>query len=89
MEIIGLTLSDDSLAQVKHATTARNMSEMIYDIFENHTLPNKRVARRRLYTETMCDEEKVLNFATRIRQLAETYRTWKFILAIKRWKWHC
>ena len=73
--IIGLTLSDSVLEQVQHATTAKEMWEVILDIYEKHTLLNKLAARRRFYTATMNDGEKVLGFASRIRQLAATLKS--------------
>lgn len=73
--VIGLTLSDTHLEQVHHAQTAKDMWKMIIDIFEKHTLLNKLAARRRFYTATMNDSEKVLEFASRIRQLAGTLKS--------------
>lgn len=73
--IIGLSLSDDHLEQVQHAETAKEMWKLICDIFEKHTLLNKLSARRRFYTASMNEGEKVLAFAARIRQLAATLKS--------------
>ena len=73
--IIGLTLSDSHLEQVQHATTAKQMWTLICDIFEKHTLLNKLAARRRFYTAKMKDNEKILAYAARIRQLAATLKS--------------
>ena len=73
--LIGLSLSDAHLEQVAHATTAREMWKSICDIYEKHTLLNKLAARRRFYTATMNEGEKVLAFAARIRQLAATLKS--------------
>ena len=51
------------------------MWTLITDIYEKHTLLNKLAARRRFYTATMNDGEKVLSFAGRIRQLAATLKS--------------
>ena len=73
--IIGLSLSDSHLEQVQHASSAKMMWQLILDIFEKHTLLNKLAARRRFYTATMHDDEKVLEFASRIRQLAASLKS--------------
>ena len=73
--VIGLTLSDTHLEQVQYAHTAKQMWSMIIDIFEKHTLLNKLAARRRFYTVTMSDGEKVLEFASRVMQLAGTLKS--------------
>ena len=73
--IIALSLGDDHLEQVQHATTAKEMWRLIADIFEKHTLLNKLAARRRFYTAKMEDTEKVRTFAARIRQLASTLKS--------------
>ena len=73
--IIGLTLSDSYLEQVQHAETAKQMWKLICDIFEKHTLLNKLAARRRFYTAKMHDNEKLLAFAARIRQMAATLKS--------------
>jgi len=73
--IIGLTLSDDLLENVRDVTTTKEMWSCIKDIFERHTLLNKLSARKRFYTATMSTDESVLRFANRIRQLAATLKS--------------
>eukprot|EP00171_Calliarthron_tuberculosum_P004339 IDg4339t1 len=73
--IIGLTISDSHLEQVQHAVTAKEMWKMICDIYERHTLLNKLSARRKFYTATMKDGERILEFSARIRQLASTLKS--------------
>ena len=73
--LIGLTLSDSYLEQVQHASTSKEMWRLICDIFEKHTLLNKLAARRRFYTAKMHDNEKILPFAARIRQMAATLKS--------------
>ena len=51
------------------------MWRLICDIFEKHTLLNKLAARRRFYTAKMHDNEKILPFAARIRQMAATLKS--------------
>ena len=73
--LIGLTLSDAHLEQVQHAGSAKEMWTLICDIFEKHTLLNKLAARRRFYTAKMHENEKLLAFAARVRQLAATLKS--------------
>ena len=73
--LIGLTLFDSYLEQVQHASTPKEMWRLICDIFEKHTLLNKLAARRRFYTAKMHDNEKILPFAARIRQMAATLKS--------------
>lgn len=73
--IIGLNLSDSHLEQVEHAKTAKDLWWMITEIFEKHTLMNKLSARRRFYTAVMREDENVLEFASRIRQLAGSLKS--------------
>ena len=68
--IIGLSLSDDLLNHVREVKTAKDMWEVIQNVFERHTLLNKLSARRRFYTAVMEEEESVLQFSNRITQLA-------------------
>ena len=68
--IIGLSLSDEHLEHVRDCETAKQMWEAILDVFERHTLLNKLAARRRFYTVTMQNDEKVLAYINRVKQLA-------------------
>ena len=73
--IIGLTLSDELLENVRESQTAKQMWTAIKNVFERHTLLNKLAARRKFYTATMNETETVLQFANRIRQLASTLKS--------------
>ncbi len=73
--IIGLTLSDDLLDNVRDVNTTKEMWLTIKNVFERHTLLNKLSARRKLYTATKNESESVLKFSNRIRQLAATLET--------------
>ena len=73
--MIALSLQDDHLEQVQHATSAKEIWNLISDIFEKHTLLNKLTARRQFYTAKMRETEKVRSFATRIRQLASSLKS--------------
>ncbi len=73
--IIGLTLSDDLLENVREVKTAKEMWQAIKNVFERHTLLNKLAARRKFYTATKNESESVLQFANRIRQLSATLAT--------------
>ena len=71
---IALTLSDEMLANVQDVQTAKEMWKAIMNVFERHTLLNKLSARRKFYTATMTENESVLQFSNRIRQLASTLK---------------
>ena len=73
--IIGLTLSDELLENVREVTTTSEMWKTICDVFERHTLLNKLSARRKFYTATKEEGESALQFANRIRQLAATLKS--------------
>ena len=79
--IIGLTLSDDLLENVREVETTRAMWVAIKNVFERHTLLNKLSARKKFYTATMGTEESVLQFANRIRQLAATLKSMNVIIS--------
>ena len=71
---IGLSLSDDMLENVRDVSSAKDMWNCIKNVFERHTLLNKLSARRKFYTATMADNEPILKFSNRIRQLASTLK---------------
>ena len=73
--IIGLSLSDEHLNHVRDVTSAKDMWTAIRNLFERHTLLNKLAARRRFYTATMENGEKVLTFINRVQQLASTLKS--------------
>ncbi len=75
MAIIGLSLSDEHLEHVRDVSTPKDMWQCIVNIFERHTLLNKLAARRRFYTSTMQEDENILAFTNRIRQLASTLKS--------------
>ena len=73
--IIGLSLSDEHLEHVRDVKTAREMWNVILNVFERHTLLNKLSARRKFYTVTMQTGEKVLTYLNRVKQLAATLKS--------------
>ena len=75
--IIGLTLSDDILENVREVTSTKDMWQRICDVFERHTLLNKLSARRKFYTALKAESESALQFSNRIRQLASTLKSMK------------
>ncbi len=75
MAIIGLYLSDEHLEHVRDVSTAIEMWQCIANIFERHALINKHAARRRFYTATMREDDNILAFTNRIRQLSSTLRS--------------
>ena len=68
--IIGFSLSDEYLEHVRDFETAKQMWEAIPKVFERHTLLNKLAARRRFYIVTMQNNEKMLAYINRVKQLA-------------------
>ena len=53
------------------------MWEAILNVFERHNLLNKLAARRRFYTVTMQNDEKVLAYINRVTQLAAKLKSMK------------
>lgn len=51
--IIGLTLSENQLEQVQHASSATAMWKLMCEILEKHTFLNKLAAPRKFYTASM------------------------------------
>ena len=79
--IIGLSLSNDLLENVRDVKTTKEMWMAIRNVFERHTLLNKHSARMKFYTATMNTDESVLQFANRIRQLAATLKSMNVIIS--------
>lgn len=73
--IIGISLSTENLENVSGAVTAKETWKSILDIFQQHTLLNSLAARRNFYTATMVEDEKILPFINRIRQLSSTLKS--------------
>ncbi len=73
--IIGLSLSNEQLENVRECSTAKDMWIAIQNVFERHTLLNKLAARRKFYTATMTETESVLQFSNRIRHLSLTLKS--------------
>ncbi len=79
--IIGLTLSDELLENVREVETTKAMWTAIKNVFERHTLLNKLSARKKFYTATMKSEESVLQFSNRIRQLSATLKSMNVVIS--------
>ena len=75
--IIGLTLSDDILENVRDVESTKDMWQKICDVFERHTLLNKLSARKKFYTALKEENESALQFSNRVRQLASTLKSMK------------
>ena len=73
--IIGLTLSDHILESVRDSQSAKQTWTTIRNVFERHTLLYKLAARRKFYTASLGDSEKVLTFGNRICQMAATLKS--------------
>ncbi len=79
--IIGLTLSDDLLENVREVETTKDMWTAIKNVFERHALLNKLSDRKKFYTASMNADESVLQFANRIRQLAATLKSMNVVIS--------
>ena len=79
--IIGLTLSDDLLENVREVETTKAMRTAIKNVLERHTVLNKLSARKSIYTATMSAEESVLQFANCISQLASTLKSMNAVIS--------
>ncbi len=79
--IIGLTLSNDLLENVREVETAKEMWKAIKNVFERHTLLNKLSARKKFYTARKSPEESILQFANRIRLLAATLKSMNVVIS--------
>ena len=73
--VIGLTLSDEHLDHVRDAETAFEMWKAILNIFQRRTLLNKLRARRNFYSVQMEDDERILTYINRVRQLASDLKS--------------
>jgi len=73
--IIGLSLSDEHLEHVRNVSSAKQMWDVIKDVFERHTLLNKLNAIRNFYTVSMQKDEKMLKYLNRVTQLASTLKS--------------
>ncbi len=73
--IIGLSQSDEHLEHVSGVATAKEMWQSLLNSFERHTLLNKLAARRNFYTVTMYENEQIITYVNRIRQLASTLKS--------------
>ena len=75
--VIGLSLSNEHLEHVSDVSSAKEMWHTILDVFERHTLLNKLAARRKFYTVTMEQGEKVLTYINRVQHLASILKSMK------------
>lgn len=73
--IIGLSLSDEYLENVREVNSTKQMWKIICNIFERQTLLNKLSARRLFYTATKKENESILQFANRVQQLSNTLKS--------------
>lgn len=78
--IIGLSLSDPILENVRHVDNAASMWKTIQNIFERHTLLNKLSARRKFYTATKSEDETILQFGNRITHLSSTLKSMNVLI---------
>ncbi len=72
---IGLSLSNSHFEQVQHSSSAKSMWNLICDIYERHTLLNQLAAQRKFYIAAMLETEKILDFASRVWQLASSLKS--------------
>lgn len=79
-EIIGLTISDSHLEQVRHTITARSMWKKVCDIYERRTLSNNLDSRRKLHTAIIKYGKYILELSARTRKLASTLKSMGVII---------
>ena len=79
--VIGLSLSDEMLENVREHSTAKDMWNSITNVFERHTLLNKLAARRKFYTAVKNETESILKFSNRIRQLSSSLKSMNVIIS--------
>lgn len=72
---ISLSLSDNHFEQVQEYQTARELGTSVCNIYGKHTLLNQLAARRKFYTASMKEGDKVLGFTARIRQYASSLKS--------------
>lgn len=68
--IIGLSISDDHLQLTGDCESALELWKSILDLYQRKTLLNKVLIRRKFYSLKMSNNEKVMPFISRVRQLA-------------------
>lgn len=78
--VIGLTLSDYHLDHVRGLSTAAEMWKAIINVFQRRTLMNKVKARRDFYSAKMGDDERLLHYINRVRQLAADLKSMEVIV---------
>lgn len=69
-KVFGLSLYDKNLAHVRDAQSTKQMWSAIQNAFECHTLLSKLGARRKFYTVTRENGERMLTSTNRVKQLA-------------------
>jgi len=79
--MIGLSLSDDLLENVREVKTTKEMWSAIKNVFERHTLLNKLSARKKFYTAIKSENESILQFSNRIRHLAATLKSMNVLIS--------
>lgn len=72
--IIKQALSADMLEHIRDVPSAKQMYEIICNIFQRHMLLNKLRARRNFYTVMMSPEEKFLTYMNGVQQLGQVLK---------------
>jgi hypothetical protein len=65
--MIGLTLCDEHLEHVRGANSAAEMWLAIKNVFQRTSLLKKLAARRRFYTVSIADGERILTYINRVK----------------------
>jgi gag-polypeptide of LTR copia-type len=68
-------LNDEHLEHVRNAKTASEMWTTLKNVFQRSSLLNKLAARRRFYTISMMEDEGMLTYINRVRQIAEELKS--------------
>ena len=73
------------MANVCSDTNAKEIWKTIRDVFEKHIIYTKLIARYCFCTSRKHESERVLAFASRIRQLVKILKSMKVIINDERW----
>lgn len=73
--LIGLSLSDDMLENIRGCTSSKSMLDKINNVFRRRTLLNKMRVRREFHTVEMRAGEGMLSFINRVKELGSVLRS--------------
>lgn len=78
--IISLSMSDEYLEHVRDSVSAKDMWEIIKNVFERRTLLNTLSSGRHFYTVIMEAGEEILTYLNRVKHLAATLKVMDVVI---------